>query len=234
MKGLQEEIETFGAAALPVAGRLVLHFIFEGNDLLDSRRYRDGGRAPALERGDWLRSRSFTDNAIRALQLLTQPVSGLARKRVCTLDGQTYTFRWAHGSYRGVDDEQPILLDLLEDFAGQIRAEGGLYAVVLVPTKLRVMGPHCDEWPAENDVEGIIDANPVRATLHAWSESRDIPLIDLTDALRASTRDGSPPWFWGDTHWNARGHAVAAEVIAAAPVTRELLAEPRILRLSSN
>ena len=48
------------------------------------------------------------------------------------------------------------------------------------------------------------------------TERARISLVDLTAPLQRSAREGAIPWFWGDTHWNAIGHVVAAQAIAEA------------------
>ncbi|MEM9553015.1 MAG: GDSL-type esterase/lipase family protein [Acidobacteriota bacterium] len=70
-----------------------------------------------------------------------------------------------------------------------------------------------------------VDGDGLRRRLHAETlaligdlhERAGVPMLDLTPALAAASRDTSSesPYFVADGHWTAAGHAVAAE--AAAP-----------------
>jgi len=210
--GPQEEQQLFRKAALDVRGRLVLQFVFEGNDLLDSRRFRN----PAGDGGlTSLGERTLTYQLVLALQKLSQPVAGSAALRTCTIGNQTYTFLWARESFAGLEDEQVAISDSLMDFAGEIRKAGGEYAVVFVPSKLRVLGPLC-RFPAGSEISNYTyHLSPLREYLHAWSTRSGIELLDLTEPLQATARTGRIPWFPGDTHWNAEGHAVTAKALSA-------------------
>jgi lysophospholipase L1-like esterase len=42
-----------------------------------------------------------------------------------------------------------------------------------------------------------------------------IAVLDLTTPLESALARGESPYFADDTHWNAVGHRVAAEAIAA-------------------
>jgi lysophospholipase L1-like esterase len=47
--------------------------------------------------------------------------------------------------------------------------------------------------------------------LSTWAESRGLPFLDLTPVLRNATETITYPF---DGHWNAAGHALAAEAMA--------------------
>jgi len=214
-KSPQEVQNLFRRAALPTQGRLVVQFVFEGNDLLDSRRFRTQG---AQRKG----ARAWGDETLSlqlalTLQRMTQPVSGLAASRTCTIGEQTYTFAWTRDSFAGLDDEAAAIADSLVRFAAEIRQDGGEFAVVFVPYKLRVLGPFC-RFPATSDLHDFMShVSPLRDYLRGWSEREGIALLDLTDPLIEAARAGRIPWLWGDTHWNGEGHAVAAKALAAWP-----------------
>ena len=213
-KSPQEEHQFFRDARLEIRGRLVIQFIFEGNDLLDSKSFRERGAAGAASaptRGE----RTLSHQLVLALQRLTQPVVGIAALRTCAIGGQMYTFLWARESFAGLEDETTVVSDALLRFAAEVRDAGGEFAAVFVPSKLRVLGPFC-RFPAGSDLSDLAaHLGPLRNHLRAWSERNKIALLDLTEPLQDATRAGRVPWFWGDTHWNAEGHAVAAEMIAA-------------------
>lgn len=217
--GPQEEQQLFRDARLELNGRLVIQFIFEDNDLRDSKRFRAAlaGRAP-VSRGE----STLTHNVVLALQRLTQPVAGAAALRSCVIGRQTYTFFWARESFAGLEDEAAAISNALMHFATEVRAAGGELAIALVPSKLRVLGPLC-RFPAASELQDFAPhLGPLRGHLRAWSERSGIALLDLTEPMLSAAHAGRIPWFWGDTHWNAEGHAVAAEALSAWEPLRRL------------
>lgn len=216
--GIEQEQALFRRASLPLDGRLVLQFLFEGNDLLDAARAEAAAEDEAASQ---IEQRSFVKNAELALLRLTQPEVGLASRRSCQLDGRRYLFRWTWNSFMGVEDRQAALFGSIASFAEEVHAAGGEYALVFVPAKLRVVGPFCERWPQQTDLRDAIDRNPLRDSAERFAAEAGIPWIDLTDPLRRSAREGEIPWFWGDTHWNEIGHRVAADAIRQTPVVRE-------------
>ena len=218
-KSAQEVQQLFRDAGVEVRGRLVIQFVFEGNDLRDSKRFREGatGAAPAS-----FAERTLTQQLVLALQRLTQPVAGAAALRTCTVGDQTYTFLWEREAFAGVEGEATVVSDSLLRFGAEIRAAGGEFGVVFVPTKLRILGPLC-RFPAGSALADLAShLGPLRDHLRAWSERSGVKLLDLTEPLLGAARMGRIPWFWGDTHWNAEGHAVAAEALAAWEPLRKL------------
>jgi hypothetical protein len=212
--GVEEEQELFRASGLPVRDRLVLQFVFEGNDLLDARAARQPPRAPGL------RERSLAFNGMLALQALTQPVAGIARRRVGWIDGELYTFRWVRDSFDGLEREIPEITAALEAFGAEVRAGGGSFGVVLVPSKLRVLHDLA-RWPEGSDLaDTAAHLGPLPEALAAWRTRAGVPLLDLTEPLRAAAREGRIPWFPTDTHPNAEGHRVASQALAAWPPVR--------------
>jgi lysophospholipase L1-like esterase len=81
-----------------------------------------------------------------------------------------------------------------------------------IPLLLVVDAPHRDVYA------GTLKASPVRwmnELVKEQANALSIPLIDLTDAFAAQyEQDGQPFDFPHDSHWNAHGHAVAAQAIA--------------------
>jgi hypothetical protein len=173
----------------------------------------------------WTR-RSFANNALVALQRWTQPVVGLARTRTCTIDGQLYTFRWTAEAHRGREAETRQVLAALEGFAGEVARAGGRYAVVFAPSKLRVLGPLCS-FPPGSTLRDPAHLGTLREAATEWAHRTGIPLVDVTAPLQAAARDGAIPWFWGDTHWNARGHEAVAAALAESEPVRAWLAAAR-------
>jgi hypothetical protein len=215
--GPQEEQDLFRTAGLEARGRLVIQFVYEANDLLDSMRVR----RPPPRGATALWNRTLTYQLVRNLQNLTRPAPSGATSQVCTIEGQTYTFLWIRDSFAGVEGEATAISDALSGFAAEIRQAGGEFAVVFIPSKLRVLGPLCRFPPGSDLSEYTSHLSPLREHLRAWSGRSGVDLLDLTEPLRAAARAGRIPWLWGDTHWNEEGHAVASgEISAWAPVAK--------------
>jgi len=209
--GPQEQHRLFRDARLDVSGRRVIQFVFEDNDLRDSRRFRRGGRGASPS---WTED-TLAHQVVLVLQRFTQPVAGAAALRTCRIGGQNYTFLWGRHSFAGLEEECGAISDDLLGFAAEVRAGGGEFGVVFVPSKLRVLGPLCS-FPASSALRDYAShLGPLREHLRKWSAANAIALLDLTEPLQEAARAGRIPWFWGDTHWNAEGHAVAARTLSA-------------------
>ncbi len=209
--GPQREIDLLRASALPLDGRIVLHFLFEGNDLQDSRSYRAGQNDRQVETEE----RSFVRSLVIALQRLTQPVDATAPRRTCDIDGRAHTFFWTAETYDQDSAEHDAIMEAIRKVSSQVEAAGGRYAVVYVPTKLRILGPFC-RWPDGTDIKELSNwISPWRARVTKDVEATGIPFLDLTEPLLASMREGKMPWFWGDTHLNEAGHEIMANQVSA-------------------
>lgn len=111
----------------------------------------------------------------------------------------------------------------LGEMAVLARQDGVKFLVVLTPSRVELDG----ELPARTvetfggdpkDFDGALPARRVGEALAA----RGIPYVDLTPALAAAGPERV--YNRGDTHWNRRGNAIAASVIAE--VLKPLLAPP--------
>lgn len=222
----QEAIARFRETRLDLRGRLVLEFIFEGNDLLDSWGYRNEGSPTAQPVTRPFLERTLLKQLELRLLRLSQPVDPVAAKRSCTIDGQQYTFFWVRDSFAGFEGEQAEIGAALAQFGAEVHSAGGTFAVVFVPSKLRVLGPLCS-WPAGSELADVsANLSPFRDGIAAWSARSGIPVLDLTEPLSSAARSGVIPWLWGDTHWNADGHAAAARAVAAWDVVRRARSNP--------
>jgi hypothetical protein len=214
----QTMIEHFRKAGFDVRDRLVLQFVFEGNDLVDSAALepeRAAGIAAIVE------SKSLFDHAWRVLSTPSEPTLGVARTRSCTIAGRTYTFFWTAEHFAGQEAQGGVIMRALEAFGAELQAQGARYAVVIVPTKLRVLAPSCPQWPAGSELaDWRRHLSPLRDHVLAWGRDRGVPVLDLTPSLEAAARAGAIPWFDTDTHWNPHGHEVAARAIADWDVVR--------------
>jgi hypothetical protein len=203
--------------------RLVLQFLCEDNDLLDSHGLAaaaaaDGASAapaPALWR------RTLTERTILALQTWTQPVVAEAERRTGRFADHEVRFLWRHERGGAAERQVDVILAALESFGAEVAARGGTFGVVLIPAKLRALAPHCT-FPADTDLGPDERAHwPLAERLAAWSHRSGIPSLDLHDALSAAAAAGRLTWFADDTHWNAAGAEVAAAAVAAWPVVRD-------------
>jgi hypothetical protein len=223
--GPQQQHELIRDLPLPLEGRTVVQFIFEGNDQKDSETHRTKRRGDAKrkrkERGALEKAwrRSLTKNLIEAFG----PGRDFSREiaeRTCHVAGQLYTFHYGRAQVHGLDDEIAHVTASLEEFRSEVEAQGGRYVVAFVPTKLHTLAPLC-EFPEESDLLDLDEhLGPLRERLVAWGAESGVPVLDLTPPLQAAAREGRVPWFWGDTHWNAEGHRVAAQALASWPALR--------------
>ena len=212
--GVQAERDRFKAANLDVKDRLVLQFVFEGNDQSDSAAYRERESSAAVAPAARPRGSTFTWNLLMKLQKKLDPVEPISRRRTGTIAGTTYTFFWTAEQFRGREGEIPHILAALADTRRLVEAGGGRYAVVVIPDKIRILGPLC-EWPAGSELtDWRAHCSPLPQAVTNWSAEQEVSVLDLTKTLAASAAAGRIPWFPGDTHWNATGHEVAAEAVA--------------------
>lgn len=207
---IQRQHEFLRASGLSLQGKTVIQFLFEGNDLLDSAAYR--AAPPVAAAGGTGRGKS---SFLRFVWGRLVPLTNSdAPYYSCDIAGQTYGFLWTRRSFEGVEGELANITNAIEDFRSQLEAEGARYALVFVPTKYRVLHPLCD-FPEESQIsvpEAHLSTLPKELDL--WSKSQSLPLLDLTGPLKSAADSGQVPWFWGDTHWNAEGHAVAGQAVS--------------------
>jgi len=213
---VQAERDLLMEANPPLDGRFVLHFVFEGNDPLDSRTYRLRTKKtdPDSTKDRW-RQRSPTYNLLMKFQDLSAPVNRDAERQMGYIGDEPYGFLWVGEMVRGTEAEFPHITAALDDTRKFVESKGGRYAVVVVPEKYRVLAPLC-RWPAGSPLADYeSNLSPLRGAVLDWCARQNIPVIDLLDALQDAARKGRIPWFPGDTHWNEQGHAAVADALAA-------------------
>jgi hypothetical protein len=211
---VQEMGERFRDSGVPVDGRLVLQFVYEGNDLPDSKAYREQKAGTSSAPRPSLLESTFTWNVLLKLQNVLQPVHPIAARRVGFVGEDRYTFLWTAASFRGFEGEVPHILSSLDETRRFVETRGGRYGVVVIPDKLRILGPLV-RWPAGSDLTDYrAHSGPLPQEVAAWGLREKVAVLDLTPALERSAQSGRIPWFAGDTHWNAVGHDVAAIEVA--------------------
>lgn len=86
-------------------------------------------------------------------------------------------------------------------------------AIVLAPAEFQV-NDAVRAIVAGDNLLRTLDLSRPQRELTAWGEARDVPVVDLTSAIRAADAV-ERAYVPRNTHWNARGNAVAAQTIAA-------------------
>lgn len=213
---VQAERDLLRDSKLPLDGRLVVQFVFEGNDLLDSASYRakQAGEVPVADSRSF-GERTLLNQLIVRAQRLTQPHPAYAPLHTGRIGDVEYRFGWVKSSWAGLEGELPHITETLADVRDRVRAAGGEYAVAILPSKLRVLGPLCD-FSADSPLRDVAgQLSPVPEYVRAWAEREHVACLDLTEALRACAARGETPWFPGDTHWNASGHRAVADALTS-------------------
>jgi hypothetical protein len=100
-----------------------------------------------------------------------------------------------------------------DDFVGAVREAGAEPLVVFLPLAYRVHPEDAPRWRHRGVTDPEAGAAHDRAFIVHLS-SRGIPIVDVTDALRAAAADGERLYYRVDIHWTAAGHAVAAHAVA--------------------
>lgn len=220
--GPQEEADLLAEIRPPLDGRLLLHFVFEGNDLLDSAGYfalrerleagPDAARETSWTETPW-KERTLANQLVLRLQFLTDPDPGFLRHRRGWIGGDEYYFQWLRQSFEGFEGEISRITKTLGEIRTFVESAGGSYVLVLIPSKIRVLGAFCRFEEGSEIADWREHCGPLPAALRAWCAESSVPYVDLTEPLRASARAGAIPWFQADTHWNSIGHRVAAETL---------------------
>lgn len=215
--GLQEEHDLIQSLDVPLRDRLVLQFVTESNDLVNSDSYRHEKPGPTAY------ERTFLFNFVVWLQRITQPVPTEAWRHVGHIGKEPYLFLWDEFSFLDYEDEIDPVLASLRAMRDTVESAGGRYALILIPSKLRVLGPLCD-WPEDSDLRDYeAHLGPLPDLLQDWCRQEGIDLLDLTDDLVRAAESGKISYFKADTHWNEVGHEVVTDALLEWPPIKELL-----------
>lgn len=220
----QREFE-HAASGHDLEGRVVLQFLCEDNDLLDSRRVTQMASAP---KPDSLWDRSLLRRGFDAFQRLTQPVVAEASRRTGQFGDTTVRFLWVHRRGDACEQQWPQIEQALNAFRASIEARHGRLGVILIPQKLRVLGPF-SRFPAGSDLMPLADhLTPMPERLADWSVRSGCAVLDLTASLKVAAASGRLVWLADDTHWSADGASVAADAVSAWPwLQAQLTTRPR-------
>ena len=102
---------------------------------------------------------------------------------------------------------------ILAAFKRSVEQRGARLTVVYVPSIVQVEE---DNWRAKRDLYGLIgefDLRKPNAQLAGFAEQHGFALLDLLDEFREKAQHQT--LYWRDSHWNAAGHALAAERLCA-------------------
>lgn len=104
---------------------------------------------------------------------------------------------------------------LLEALAHEVARDGARFLVVYVPARMEVSDAAWELTLLRYGVApGEWDRRAVRDRLLQVADRRGFPVLDLTPALRSAEAGAfGETYFTYDGHWNAWGHAVAAEAV---------------------
>ncbi len=216
----QEALIRLETTGLDPSGKLVLQFVFEGNDLADSkawRAWRAAGRRPGYPESSLLRV------LLRRLHQPRLAAGRVRRGRFPNAAGHAREIYFLYDGHRiNADmDELPHLEAALLEARASIEARHGRYALVLVPFKLAALGKSM-RWPEDSALaRPEAWSSELRPALRELAERQGFPVFDATPALEQAVRNGRLPYFAADTHLNAEGHAALAE--ALTPWIRDLL-----------
>lgn len=113
----------------------------------------------------------------------------------------------------------------IEEAAGLCRSNNIQLLIVLIPDKLRVIGPHTRFEPqvalVGSRFPGLPPETALGACLRDFCGGRQIPFLDTTEALQQAAAAGNLVYQGFDTHLSAPGHQIVADCIATELRKRE-------------
>ena len=102
---------------------------------------------------------------------------------------------------------------ILQAFKASVERHGARLTIVYVPSIVQVEE---DDWRTKRDLHGLVgdfDLHKPNEQLARFATRYGLQVVDLLDEFR--TRAKSEILYLRDSHWNARGHALAAERLCA-------------------
>ncbi len=109
-------------------------------------------------------------------------------------------------------------LDYLDRFQNYCRAHNADFVLMVIPRSMQVNPEELEEWQlAFQLTEADLDLDRPQRILREWSERRGVPLLDLLPEFRRrrATHPGQKLFYYPDAHFNAAGHQLTAELLAA-------------------
>jgi acetyltransferase AlgX (SGNH hydrolase-like protein) len=103
----------------------------------------------------------------------------------------------------------------LQSLSKAVAASGGRLVVAYVPSRAEVSPRTWELTEARYGLDpAVYDRSAVRNRVRYITGRLGLPLLDLTDPLARADQLLSPSYFQTDSHWNARGQAVAARALS--------------------
>lgn len=227
--GPLQELRVLQDDAMRRHPKVVAWFFFEGNDLYDDQRFEDtllaeasdqrGASERALARVRGWPQRSFVLNTLHRLRRLSDPIVPAQAPYWATLataqaNERYYFFRYGEIPWTPYEEQRwATARRVFEQGLAFARERGIAMVFVYAPIKYRVFrqflaippGSAIEHWDVWHALPGHFAA---------FCHEKNVPCVDLTDALRSSVGRGRPTYPPTDTHWNAHGHAIAATALA--------------------
>jgi lysophospholipase L1-like esterase len=218
--GPQQELAVLERYAVPLAPKVVLWFLFGGNDLTDIDRYaQQQQQRGQLRPPTSFSSRSFTRNALWAIARLTTPVrdvpSPAAQRHAATFvtssgEAEILYLDAPEGPWHPRQWE--VLSGTLLKARDITRRIGADLLVVYIPRKLRVYRGFLRAEPGA--AAHTWELNNLPEVVGAWCRAHDVAFLDSTLPLRQAVGSGTSVYLPEDVHWNAAGHEVVAAAVA--------------------
>lgn len=104
----------------------------------------------------------------------------------------------------------PLTRQALRDTRAQVEQSGAQLVILIVPAKEQV---YAAQFRQVSDLPAGIDPDHLVAPLREFCRAEKLPCLDLTATFRADVGQGPQRYFPLDIHWNAAGHALAAEAV---------------------
>jgi hypothetical protein len=215
--------------------KVVVFFFHEGNDLYDDAKIEEmwslfqadaTNAAPGMARYHSYRQRSFVTNLMNYAMRWADPIVPSRTPYIGTIkDGPRRGEQVMFPGYAAVPwspwvaDRWAVALGAMQKAAEIEHARGVKIVFVLLSIKERAYWPHVDLAPRSGmDQWGFW---PIRDAFAAFCLAQGDGCLDLTEPFERDVAAGNMPFLPTDSHWSARGHDLAAQLLA--PIVRRLL-----------
>ncbi|UCG34331.1 MAG: hypothetical protein JSU68_06770 [Phycisphaerales bacterium] len=242
--GPQHELIVLKRYALDYSPRTIVWVIFEGNDLLDAQRYLRGvlntPDAASSRRSAWSSRSLLTWRLLKPLHKAPPREHGegtwLLRLPSCEQEEADFTVLYdpqlPHHSPQAWDATTQCLREGFE-FCRRHEIE---MLVVFIPVKFRVYGPFVRLITSEQEYLGPLPVDLQQPTdfgseLAAFCHEIGCPYLDTWPALLAAAESGKKTYSLRyDTHLEADGHRVVADLVCRALSEGEGAVRPSAFR----
>jgi len=187
------------------SGKLIVHFIFEGNDLSGSATWRSWLERPFEY--DWPAS-GLLKNLLTVLHSPKAPTAATRCGIFSDRRGEEVAIYFLYDAVTVAGRMEAFdgLAAYLADSGKRIESQGGTYAIVFLPSKYTVYHQYC-RWPEGSDFESLGEwTSPFGSKLAEVCKESGIPFRDVTPPLQDLAARGILTFFPADTHLNSRGH----------------------------